>query len=400
VTLLRYRRVLALPRVRPLVLLMLLARVPTSAVGVTLTLHVVLTLHRGYAAAGIVGTASTAGIALGAPLLGRLTDRRGLRATLLVTTLAQGAFWLTAPLLTFPALVASAFAGGLLSVPAMSIGRQALAALVPEEQRRTAFSLDGMSVELTFMIGPAVAVALVTRVSSAAALVALGAATLLSGAALYLVNPPMRTSEAAAPAGPRRGVLSAPLVAVLVAGVATTMVLVGTEIAAVAALRGSGQVAWTGAVVVAACLSSLLGGLVYGALHRSVSPPVLVALLGLLVIPAGLVGGPWWALALAIAPTSFLCAPSITATSEAVARLAPDGSRGQALGWQSSAFTLGNALASPLIGFVVDRSAPAWGFAACGVLGVLVAGLAHLLSRVREPQPLAHSRAASSSAIS
>ena len=399
-TLVRYRRVLALPRVRPLVLLMLLARIPTSAVGVTLTLHVVLTLHRGYAAAGLVGTACTAGIALGAPLLGRLTDRRGLRATLLVTTLAQGAFWLTAPLLGFPALVASSFAGGLLSVPAMSIGRQALAALVPEEQRRTAFSLDGMSVELTFMIGPAVAVAVVTRVSSAAALVALGAATLLSGAALYLVNPPMRTAAAPAPAAPRRGLLTAPLVAVLVAAIATTMVLVGTEIAAVAALRGSGQVAWTGAVVVAACLSSLLGGLVYGALHRSVPPPVLVALLGLLVIPAGLVGGPWWALALAIAPTSFLCAPSITATSEAVARLAPDGSRGQAMGWQSSAFTLGNALASPLIGFVVDRSAPAWGFAACGALGVLVAGLAHLLSRVREPQPLAHSREASSSAIS
>jgi hypothetical protein len=51
--------VLALPGVPPLILLALLARVPATAVGVTLTLHVVLDLHRGYGAAGLVGAAST-----------------------------------------------------------------------------------------------------------------------------------------------------------------------------------------------------------------------------------------------------------------------------------------------------------------------------------------------------
>ena len=43
-------------------------------------------------------------------------------------------------------------------MPSMAIGRQAMAALVPEGDRRTALSLDAIGVELTFMIAPALAV--------------------------------------------------------------------------------------------------------------------------------------------------------------------------------------------------------------------------------------------------
>ena len=44
--------------------------------------------------------------------------------------------------------------------------RQSIAALVPEDQRRPAYALDSMSVELSFMVGPALAVALATAVSA------------------------------------------------------------------------------------------------------------------------------------------------------------------------------------------------------------------------------------------
>jgi MFS family permease len=83
-----YRAVLALPGVTPLVVLSLFARLPASAAAITLTLHVVLTLDLGYAAAGAVGAASTVGMAVGAPLLGRLVDRRGLRTALALTIVA------------------------------------------------------------------------------------------------------------------------------------------------------------------------------------------------------------------------------------------------------------------------------------------------------------------------
>ena len=71
-----FKSVLALPGVRPLMLLMLLARIPPTAAGVTVTLHVVTTLDKGYAAAGTVGFATMIGLGLGSPLMGRLWRRR------------------------------------------------------------------------------------------------------------------------------------------------------------------------------------------------------------------------------------------------------------------------------------------------------------------------------------
>jgi len=52
----------------------------------------------------------------------------------------------------------------LLALPLFSVSRQSLAALVPEERRRTAYSLDSMSVEASFAVGPAVGVLVVTQV--------------------------------------------------------------------------------------------------------------------------------------------------------------------------------------------------------------------------------------------
>ncbi len=153
-----YRSVLGLPGVRPLLIVAILARIPSVAAGVTLTLHVVLELDRGYFAAGLVGTASTVGAAIGAPLLGRMVDRRGLRPVLVVCTIAEGVFWSIAGSLPYPLLLVLALVSGVLMLPVFSVVRQSLAALVPPEQRRPAYALDSMSVELSFMIGPALAV--------------------------------------------------------------------------------------------------------------------------------------------------------------------------------------------------------------------------------------------------
>src|SRR5207302_10305054 len=50
-----YLRVLAIPGVPRLLLIMFVARIPVTAVSMVLTLHVVLHLGHGYAAAGLVG---------------------------------------------------------------------------------------------------------------------------------------------------------------------------------------------------------------------------------------------------------------------------------------------------------------------------------------------------------
>ncbi|MEU8018269.1 MFS transporter [Micromonospora parva] len=372
-----YRRALALPGLRSLLVVAVLARIPLTATGVTLTFHVVLDLHRGYGAAGLVGAAVTVGAAIGGPILGRLVDHRGLRPVLVLTGIAEAIFWSTAPSLPYPLLLPAAFVAGSLALPIFSVVRQSIAALVPEDQRRPAYALDSMSVELSFMIGPALAVALVTAISAQTTMYLVGGGIVAAGIALWVVNPPIREATTGEPSGPaqrvpRRQWLTPRLLAVLALSTAATLVLGGTDVAVVAVLRASGEVGWTGAVLAIWAVASLAGGFAYGAVHRSFSPLALTAALALCTIPVGLGGAHWWLLCLALIPAGALCAPTIAASSDAVSRLVPAQVRGEAMGLHGSAVTVGIAIGAPLAGAVIDASSPVWGFVVTGALGALV----------------------------
>ncbi|MEV4754630.1 MFS transporter [Micromonospora sp. NPDC049559] len=380
-----YWRALSVPGLRSLLAVSILARIPLTATGVTLTLYVVLALDHGYAAAGLVGTATTVGNALGSPLLGRLIDRRGLRPVLLLATATEAVFWSTAQALPYPALLGAAFLGGLLALPVFSTVRQSIAAIVPEDRRRQAYALDSMSVELSFMIGPALAVLLATTVSPRVTMLAVGVGVVLAGVAFILLNPPIRADdEPAGPARPipRRDWLTSRLVGILAIGSASTLVLGGTDVSVVAVLREAGEVDWTGAVMAMWAVYSLVGGFAYGAVARPPSVRWLLTLLSLGTMLVGLGGGHWWLLALVLLPAGALCAPTLAATADAVSRLVPAGVRGEAMGLHGSAITVGLALGAPLAGAVIDASAPAYGFVAIGLVGALVA-LATLLGERR-----------------
>ncbi len=381
-----YLAVLRTPRVPSSLVLMLLARIPATAAGMTITMHVLLGLERGYGAAGLVGAMSTIGIAVGSPLMGRLTDRRGLRAMLALSLVTEGVFWFVAPALPFEALLVTCFLAGLSTIPVMSLGRQVVTALVDRSGRRTALALDSMAVEVAFMAGPALGVFLTTHWSSRVAMWTIGALMVLFGLVLYAVNPPVSSEKGERV--PRREWLTRPLVGVLISAGGATFALSGVEVAVVAAMRDLGLTAWTGAVIVVMCVASLAGGFVYGALDRVPPVWVLMGLMGLLAVPIGLVTGSAWVLALALVPTNFLCAPTIAGTGDAIAELAPGNARGEALGLQGSAFTLGAALGAPLTGFVIDHSAPGWGFAVAGLgaVGIAAASLALTRTRTRSAQ--------------
>ncbi|GIF66240.1 MFS transporter [Asanoa ishikariensis] len=385
-----YRSVLALPGVRPLIIVAILARIPSVAAAVTLTLHVVQDLDRGYFAAGLVATASTIGAAFGAPLLGRMVDRRGLRPVLAVCTVAEGVFWSVAGSLPYPLLLVLALIAGVLTLPVFSVVRQSLAALVPPEQRRPAYALDSMSVELSFMIGPALAVLMATTVSPRATMWAIGAGVVIAGSALFVFNPPVRAESevAVGPAPPRRSWLSARMVAILAIAAATTLMLGGTDVTVVAVLREADQISWTGLVLALWGVYSLIGGFIYGSLSRV---PSLVVLLGVLALGTALValaGAQWFLLALALVPAGALCAPTLAAAADEVSHLAPPSVRGEAMGLHGSAITVGLALGAPLAGWVIDISSPRWGFVATGVAGLLVtlAVLPIYLSRRQPPE--------------
>ncbi|GGP36562.1 MFS transporter [Saccharothrix coeruleofusca] len=377
-----YLAVLRMPRVPSTMLLFLLARVPSTAAGMTVTMHVLLGLERGYGAAGLVGMMSTIGIALGAPLMGHLTDRRGLRAMLLLSMVSEGVFWFVAPLLSYPVLLVTCLITGLTVMPVMSLGRQVLTALVPEASRRTALAMDAMAVEISFMAGPAFGVFLTTHWSSRTAMWCIGAAMVLFGLVLFAIDPPIRgEQEESGPALPRRQWLNGRLLGVLISAGGATFALSGVEVSLVASMRGLDLTAWTGAMVAVMCLASLVGGFVYGVRKRV--PPVwlLMGGMGALALPVGLFDWSPWLLALALVPTNLLCAPTITSTAEAVTELAPPSARGVAMGLQASALTLGVAVGQPVTGFVIDHSSPAWGYATAGLGALAVAVGAALLDR-------------------
>jgi MFS family permease len=287
-----YRTVLGLPGVAALTGVAFLARIAPSAATITLTQHVVLTLGHGYAAAGLVGASSTIGMAVGAPLLGRLVDRRGLRTMLSLTLCAEAVFWTVAPWLSYPALLVGALLGGLLGMPVYSVVRQSLGAMVPPRHRRPAFALDSMSVEMSYIIGPAVGTLLALQLSTSTAMWIVGAGWIASGVALWLLNPPTRASESVAGAlpGPVREWLDLRLLAALLATTAAVVLIFGTEISMIAGLQTSGQAAAIAVVNGVWCVASLCGGFLYGAARRSPPLFVLVAGMGvatLLVAAAG-----------------------------------------------------------------------------------------------------------------
>ena len=407
----RYKSVLALPGMRTFMLVSLIARIPGTAWSTALTLSIVLDRHRSYAEAGAATAAFTVGLAIGSPLLGRAVDRHGPRPVLLLTGLVSLLFWNVVPSLPYSVLLMTAALCGAMQVPVMLLVRQSLAARVPESVRRQAYSLDSMAVELSFMVGPALAVLAITQLGEATStLHVLGFGIGLSAAVLYAYNPRTATSPAhgtnadtntdpnadtdargvtnSAPAssaqGGKVGWLASGFGLILAVCAACCIVLSATDVAIVAVLREHGEIVWAGIVVIIWCAASLVGGFVHGAMQRPLPMTVRLLLLGALSMAVGTAGS-WWLLCILVVPAGLACAPTIASTVDAVSRAVPAERRGQAMGLHSAALTAGNAVGAPLIGIVIDRSSPGWGTAAIGALVCLIAlaGIAAQAARRR-----------------
>jgi MFS family permease len=421
-----YRELLAVQPIRRLLLVGLIARIPHSAAGVLLTLHIVLTLGQGYAAAGTAAAVMTIGIALGAPWRGRRVDTVGLRRALIPSVVSETVIWSIVPHVSYEVLLPLVFVGGLLTLPIFSVVRQSLGVLAEGEQRRTAFALDAITTEVVFMIGPAAGAIAATSGFSVAGLTIVGVCTSLAGLFLMWFNPPTRSSatgedgeadqqraaeaaviatapahlqEAAAdlaPAAARTARstglkdrvagsftwFTATVAALFAVAAGAGMVLSGTDVGIVAALETGGHQAEIGIVFLFWCAASVVGGLVYGAMHRPVPPMILLLGMAALTIPMGFAHDTWSLALVAILP-GLLCAPVLSSASEKVADLVDEARRGEAMGWYGSALTAGVALGAPLAGVFIDRAGPSGGFVAVGAAGVALCLAGMVLQRRR-----------------
>jgi predicted MFS family arabinose efflux permease len=366
----------------------------------------------------------TIGIAVGAPWRGRRVDTVGLRRALIPSVVSEAVIWSAVPHVTYEWLLPLVFVGGLLTLPIFSVIRQSLGVMADGDQRRTAFALDSITTEMVFMIGPAVGAVVATSGYSALGLTIVGVSTSLAGLFLMWFNPPTRSAtlteeceadqrhaaevavvsaapahfqEAAAeliPAGAHnapgiRGRVAhnfawftATVAAVFAVAAGAGMVLSGTDVGIVAALETGGHQNEIGIVFLFWCAASVLGGLVYGAMHRPVSPIVLLLGMAALTIPMGFAHDTWTLAFVSILP-GLLCAPVLSAASEKVAELVSEERRGEAMGWYGSALTAGVALGAPLAGLFIDGMGSSGGFISVGVAGVALCLVGLLLQQRR-----------------
>ena len=422
-----YRELLRVVPVRRLLIVGMIARFPHSAAGVLLTLHVVLTLGRGYAEAGAVAAVMTIGIAAGAPWRGRRVDTAGLRIALIPSVIAEAIIWSVAPHLSYEWLLVAALVGGVFTLPVFSVVRQSLGVLVSGNARRTAFTLDAVGTEVIFMGGPALGAVLATQVSTVVGLTLVGISTAVAGLFLMWFNPPTRSTQpgavapspspaqdeaaavqvlvASAPAQvneasaelvprvrPARAAreriagsfawVTLPVALILVVAAGAGLVLAGTDVGIIAVLEDNRRAFELGWVFLAWCSASVVGGLVYGALHRPVSPLVLLLLLSVLTIPMGFADSTPMLALLSLAP-GLLCAPVLSAASERIAHLVAEERRGEAMGWYGSALTSGVALGAPLAGVMIDSVGPWGGFVAVGAAAAALSLLCLAAQKVR-----------------
>lgn len=389
-----YGSVLRLPGVLPLTLIAFVARIPHAMTGVTLTLHVVLGLGRGYAQAGVVAAAMTIGMAIGAPWRGRRVDRIGLRRAVVPSVLVSAAVWAVAPHLDYAWLIVAAVLAGVFLVPVFSVVRQSLSVLVPVDQQRTAFALDSVFTELTFMVGPVLAAFLATSLNTTVALTVVGGAAVLSGAALFWANPPTTsvqlaartgralpdqngttldagTAEAGQPA--QRHWFSPGLLVILAAASSVAVLLNAADVSIVAALEDWGQPGSVGWMVALWCLGSAIGGLVYGASPLHLHPLTLVALFGLFTLPSAFAQTPIQ-LAVAIVVSGLPCAAALGSINSSLVWMVPEHRRGEVMGWSGTANTVGGAIGAPICGAVIDGFGAQAGFGFAGAAGVVLAG--------------------------
>ncbi|QIS08896.1 MFS transporter [Nocardia arthritidis] len=379
-----YREVLAVAAARNVLLLGALVRIPYFAGSILLPVHVVQTLHGSYAQAGLLATALTVCRAASGPWRGRLLDRLGLRRTILPSIVIGGLCWAVAPFVGYGALLGIAALAGLFEVPIFTVVRQAVIAVTTEQARKSALALESVSIEAAFMIGPVIGIAATGAGSTRVVLFVIQMCLVLAGLLLWALNPPLRSNDSVDSAAivPRRAWFGTEFVALCLGACAAVAVLGATELAFVPAIRAFDAQRWLGVVLALWGFGSLLGGLVYGALHRPISTYILLAWLGIVTVPMVFVND-----TLTLALTGLLagvfCAPTLTASVDQLSRIVPEGGRGEAMGWHGATMTLGQGIGSSMAGVVIDAGGYRAGFGGAAIVGIVCGvGLALIVALV------------------
>lgn len=386
-------RILATPGAAALLGSSVLARLPLAMFSIALLVHA-QRLTGSFAVAGLVSGAYAIASAASAPLLGSLVDRHGQSRVLvggaIATAMVLGATGVL-PASTPPlALVALAAATGLCTPPLAACVRSLLPAIVsgPRQLPRL-FALESTLLEVTFVAGPPLALALASASSPSVALVFSGL-VMLAGTLAFAAQPASRGRRPERPARrSRAGALRSAGIRTLVMILLGTGVVFGsTEVGVTAAAHGLRDTAAAGPLLGFWGAGSLLGGIVATRLTAGTGASSLTLRLTALAIAHTaliLTTGSVIALGMAITLAGATIAPTLSSAYAMVDASAPSGTHTAAYSWTLTASLVGAALGSAAAGalaqsadatasFAVAAAGGAVAVAACALRGASLPG--------------------------
>ncbi|MFC5153171.1 MFS transporter [Streptomyces amakusaensis] len=372
-----------------------IARLPMAMAGIGII--TMLSEMRGeYGLAGAVAAAFTLSTALLGPQISRLVDRFGQGRILVpamgVSVLSMGALLLSARYgAPAWALFACAVPAGALPNMAAMVRARWTHLYRDDPRLHSAFSFESVVDELTFVVGPAVAVTLCTALFPEAG--PLAAAALLAVGVLLFV-PQKRTEPPVLPrAGGSGGGGSAIRIGALRLLTLTLVaggVIVGTvDVAGVAFAKEQNMAAGAGVVISAYAIGSAASGLVLGALELRTPLPRLLLLgavgTALTTLPF-LLADDVGSLAAAVFLAGLFFSPTMISIMGLVEKTVPAAKLTEGMTWVITGLSVGVALGAAVSGTMIDAYGPGGGFlvaVAAGFALVLLALVGHrpLLAR-------------------
>lgn len=365
-----------------ILLISIVARLPLAMLGIAVLVHTVH-LTGSYAAAGLVSGANAVALGVGGPLLGKLVDRRGQTGVLIGGGAAAGALLGGLALMPvgtpLPLLVLLAVAIGLSVPPLGACMRSLLPSLVAHPSDAGAvYAIETSAVELTWVVGPPVALGLAALLSTGVALAAAGL-ILAGGSAFFAAQPASREWRPSADAGQARGgALRVPAMQTLVMIFLAIGALCGAvEVGAAAAASALGSSAAAGPLLGLWGLGSLGGGVLTARLGGGARGAAGLSLI-LVALAAGHLAsiaatGSLVTLGAILLLAGGALAPAFASVYAMVERVAPAGAVTEAFAWLATAMAMGGAAGSAVAGAMADSAGPAAAFALAGGAGVLAA---------------------------
>ncbi|ENM5903420.1 MFS transporter [Vibrio mimicus] len=359
----------------------LIARIPLPMTGIGI-ITMLSQLRGSYGLAGAVAATFVLTYALLSPQISRLVDRHGQGrvlptaagiSVLGILLLVACSHWQMPDWILFIGAVLAGF------MPSMSAMVRARWTVIyrGEPRLQTAYSLETVLDEVTFIAGPPLSVGLsVALFPQAGPLVA--AVLLAFGVLAFVVlrgtEPPIEQSDAALDSS--GSVIRLADVRLLTLLMIAMGIIVGTvDIVSVAFAEQMGRPAAASFVLSAYAIGSCLAGLLFGALKLKTPMHQLLLIGGLataattlpLLLAGNIVG-----LAGAVFVAGLFFAPTMIVTMSLVERIVPENKLTEGMTWLLAGLNIGVAMGAAVSGQVVDMEGARGGFSVALVAGVAV----------------------------